>query len=308
MSAESFQTPKSNRTRLIGLNGAKTKNDALGSGSYLSTATKGKLNTNQPLYKGKMNLRAIASSDSQLATATSNASSTLLRRKCSRFIQVFGLGVDDGAFLRSDFAKYQLESNGNLPDMGTDAELVTVADNLVTGEAARIAAGQPAMSNPDITEVSNLLTILNTNLTAENTAKDALKTAERNVNDLNEVVDDTLRFVAKEVEAKFSDRSPSERRDEGRLWGFRYARVGSTKRVTGTVRDSVTGDVIIGADVFFENGINDATTTAIGYELNTSLMGDQVIKAAHVLYLPYSSTVTLVENTNPVVDIVMVRI
>ncbi len=306
--ADEIQTPRSNRTRLLWLNGAKLKNDALGTSSYLSSDTKTKLNGLQSTYKSKMQAVGNAKSDAQLATATSVGTAILLRRKCSRFIQVFVLGVEDGDFLRSDLAKYQLESNGNLPPMGTDAELVTAADNLATGEAARIAAGQTAMANPAIAAVSGLLTTYNSNLSTENTSKDTLKTAQRGVNDLNDQVDDCLRFVVKEVEAHFSDQTPAVRRDEGRLWGFKYTVKGTTKKVTGTVKDSLSGDVITDVDIYFENGINDATSTATGFELSTTLMGDQVLKANHSLYKPFEVTVTLVENSDLVVDIVMVKL
>jgi len=96
-------------------------------------------------------------------------------------------------------------------------------------------------------------------------------------------------------------------RDEARLWGVIYQREGGPKTVTGSVKDSVTNEDIIGAEIYFTSGKNDAESDPRGYRLNTVLMDVQQLNANHPLFEDFQTDVTLVEGQNPIVNIVMVR-
>lgn len=54
-------------------------------------------------------------------------------------------------------AFYGLAADGNVPDITTFEQLVTLADGIVTGETSAVAAGYPAMANPSAAEVAAVL-------------------------------------------------------------------------------------------------------------------------------------------------------
>ena len=307
MASESRQLPRSNVKRNSALLNAKTKNDALGIASFLTTDTQTKLNYIQPLYKSAMDTLAVRRSIEMNSTIALNATGVLLKRMCSRFVQVFGLAVNDEVFTDADFAFYHIDSKGNVPVMNTDDEVKTVAENLVTGEAARVAAGGTPMSMPSIAEVIALQTTFLANLATHNIAISNMTTAEAAVNGYNTLVDEAILFVWNEVETHFSTLTNAVIRVQGRLWGIIYVRTGGNKTITGKVTDHTTGLPIEGVNVSFENGTNDAVTDASGnYEFTTTLMDVQKLLAEHLLYLGFSEDVTLLEGVNPVFNISMV--
>lgn len=306
--AEGRRLPDSNIARNLALRNAWTKNDDLGIASFLTAATKLKLNTIQPLYKAAMDDVATKEALEMRATNAKDASGVKLKRCCSRFIQVFGLAVEDEEFEPGDFHFYHLDANGNVPEMDTDDKIKTVAENLITGEAARVAAGGAAMSNPAIAKIITLNTRFLSDLVLQNAAKDALKTAERAVNNLNAQADDAILFVWNEVETHYGNLAKDSQRAEGRLWGIVYIRVGSTKTITGRTIDSVTLLPVEGADVQFENGNNVAESNALGeFTFTTTLMDVQNIIATQPLYENFTEAVTLVEGENMEVEIRMVK-
>ena len=165
------------------------------------------------------------------------------------------------------------------------------------------------MNNPAIAKVISRNNTLLADLSAQRLADDAMVAAERALNLLNPDADDTIVFVWNEVEAHFSNLKPPAVRVEGRKWGIIYNRVGDTKIVTGTVRDSVTLAIIAGVLIYFENGINEAISDAEGkFSLSTTLMDVQKLIATHPLYANYEVTVTLVEGENLTVEILMVKL
>ena len=306
--SESRQKPNSNVKRNSALTIALAEHTRLGTASYLSADTKTKLTTNQPIYKAAFDDVFSKSNVDFNNSALLEIAAGKLRRGGARFIKVFVLAVDDEEFPVANLQLYHLDSNGNVPPMITYDQIQEVAANLISGEAARVAAGGTPMSMPAI---SKIITLNNTFLAAraaKNASESALTTAQATLNGLNAAADDTILFVWNEVESHFSNLAHPALRVQGRLWGIVYERKGSTKLVKGTLKDSVTGLEILDATVYFDNGNNEALSGADGYELSTTLMGIQKLIASHPLYLEFSVDVDLVEGENPVVDIVMVKI
>ena len=310
MASESRQLPKSNIKRLAAYVAAEAKNQELidGGGTFLSTDTSDALMTNAPIYQTAMNDVANKEAATMNAVNTANASGEFLKSQCSRFIQVFKLAVEAGEFPVSDFLVYHLDSSGNVPVMNTNAEIKKVAANLISGEAARVALGQTAMLMPPIAKIISLNSPFLVFLTAVSTANSAELAAQRTLNLLNPLGDETILFVWNEVETHFSNRANPAIRVQGRLWGINYVRVGSLKHITGKVTDSITGGEIADANISFENGNNDATSDATGYQLDTTLMDVQNLLSTHPFYVPGTQPVTLVENEDQVVNVIMVKI
>ena len=306
MGTEARQIPNSNVKRNTALNNAFDQYTLLGASSFLSADTKTKLTTNQPLYKTAYNDWFTKSNTDVINSAAHEVAAAKLKRTCARFIKVFALAVEDEEFPVGNFQFYHLDSNGNVPAMDTYSQIADVAANLISGEVARVAAGGAAMSMPAIAKIIALNNTFTATKNAKNSSVSALTAASNTLNGLNAVADDTILFVWNEVETHFSNLPHAALRVQGRLWGIVYVRVGVSKIVSGTVKNSVTGDVILGADVYFENGNNNGISDASGYKFTTTLMDVQKLIATHPLFTDFSVDVTLVEGQNATVDISMV--
>ena len=306
MASENRQLPKTNLKRNLALKNAKKKNDALGGSSYLTSSTQSKLNAIQPVYNKDMDTVATNKSIAMDMTGTANTTGALLLRKNSRFIQVFVLAVNDDIYKVSDILYYHIDSKGNVPPMKTNDEIKTVAENLISGEDVRVAAGGIPMANPSIAEVITLYKQFQNDLDNENAANTDVTTAETAVNDDNKDADDAILYVWNEVETYFGNLAHPALRVQGKFWGIMYATTGSLKKVTGKVTDLLTGFGIAGVDIYFDNGNLSATSDINGnFDLNTTLMDKQVMTATHALYNDWNMDETLEEGSNPVINIVM---
>lgn len=307
MSAEAKQQPNSNRTRKAALDAGKQKQTAMGASSFITAPTAALLNTLQPAYFNLMAIVNAKKAGFYIATADKDVKVEILRKLCSHFIQVFFLATQRGVFPVGALAYYDVNEKGNLPEMITDAQVLSVAATLIRGDADRVADGGAAMAMPPISEVVTAKTDCENAMIAQNNAEQALKTAQINCNALNQQVDECLALLWGEIETHFVNLPRPTMRDEARLWGVIYGREGGPKVVSGTVKDSVTRDEIAGVNIYFTNGRNDTDSNADGYTLNTSLMDVQQLNAVHPLYEDFQLDVTLVEGQNPVINIEMVR-
>lgn len=310
MSSESRQTPGSNVTRRLAINAADAKNTALGAASFLTAATKGRLIAVKSSYNSRYS--ALASRKYELGTSTTakNGLAATSRMLNSHFVQVFNLGVERSVFTKEARAFYQIDINSaTVPDMGTEALLLQVGSDLVTGDATRLAAGGAAMAMPSIDDVTKAYNNFDGVSMPHSAALDAFDTAQEALDALNDEADKVIKKVWDEVETYYNEEDAASQRDNAREWGVIYVLVGSNKKVSGTVRDSVTNLPIEGAAVTFLNGLKTVITGADGtYELGTTLMGDQAITSTVLLYNDYSETITLVENQDKTWDILMVAV
>ncbi len=310
MASENLYIPKTNASRNAFLTSALNKHIALGVASFLTTTTAARLVAQQPAYKLAMAaigpLKAVYYNTAHDKEAKAKACAMW----SSHFIQTFFMGVQRGVFAVGDLAYYGLDENGTLPDMSSEEKILEVAQKIVDGDINRMAvAGAVAMSMPTAAEVKAKKIALADARTATNNALDALKQAQIACNALNGAADELIRFLQGEIETHFSNLPRATMRDEARLWGMKYAKSGSNKKVTGVVTDAANGLAIEGALVHFANGLNeDETTVAGAYAINTTLMDVQDLIAEHPLYKTYTEPQTLVEGTNPVINISMVRL
>jgi len=310
MSVESRRRPNTNVSRLKALSAAKTKNDLLGAGSFLTTNTQNRLNAITADYGVKYHAIGLAKNALAVATVEKTETLTALRTLVSHFIQVFNLGVVRQVFNATDRTFYHIDvSSAAVPPIANEADLALVANNLVTGDPDRITAGGVPMAMPPITEVANALTNYNKAAETHTTATDAYDAALEAQDALNPEADKVIKKVWDEVETYYNEESPESQRQNAREWGVIYERKGSEKTITGMVTDQATNAPLAGATVKLEDGTNTATTGADGkYELTTVLMGEQIITARLANYADYASEITLTEDENNVWNITLVRI
>ena len=310
MASETRQLPRTATSRLSALNTALAKNNALGASSFLTTTTKGRLTAIAATYQARYDLIAVKKHDLAVLTSQKYNYALVSRQLNSHFIQVFNLGVERGVFAKEDRAYYQLDINSSsLPDMSSEALLKQVGNNLITGDAARIAGGGSPMAMPDIAEVTTAYTNFDGLLMPHSAAADAYDTAQENLAASNTEADAVIKKVWDEVETYYNEEEPASQRENAREWGVVYVTRGSNKIISGTVSDSVTNLPIAGASVFLENGNSTVTTAADGsFEINTTLMGEQTLMATSDLHENYSAVISLVENENLEHNIVMIPV
>lgn len=96
-----------------------------------------------------------ADSDQQNATNLLNAIKTDAKRYVSHYYQVLNLAIERDEMPASVRAFYGLNvSSGALPKLSTEADILLEATNIENGEAARVAAGGAAMTNPTAAQIA----------------------------------------------------------------------------------------------------------------------------------------------------------
>lgn len=308
MSSENRQLPASNVSRLIALHHAKDKNDALGLSTFLTSATQTRLGNILALYDTATDDIPLKKQAMITLTTQKENAKLVCSMYVSHFIQVFNFGVARGVYPADDRSFYSLDvANGFVPELRSEDDILLWSNRIVNGDAARVAAGGAAMSNPTAAEVHTKLTAFGSLRMPHSTASDAYDAALETLDALNPEADKVIKKVWDEVETFYNEEDPSSMRENARKWGVVYIRTGGSKTISGKVTRQGTDVVIEGAEVHFENGNNSVLTDAQGnYELSTTLMGDQVLKAEADLYDNFEITVTLAEGETQTVNIEMV--
>jgi hypothetical protein len=247
--------PNTDTQRLRALNTAKAKAKVTDpSALAFDAATLARLDTALPQFSKEVQERGAALSAQALATAKANPVRKTLNMYIRHFIAVFNLGVDRDKYPAASRAYYQLAVDYHqLPSLGSDAENIQWANNIVAGEAARVSAGGDAMENPTAAEVESVLTDLQNALAAQTPAKDAYDKEQEDVENMRADVDDVLADIWDEVLFTFRKGAAPSMRRKAREYGVVY-RLSNNEEptpeefsVTGIITDSSTSQPL--ADV-----------------------------------------------------------
>lgn len=310
--------PNTDVQRLQALGAAKTKYDAVvaaGGTPAFSAATYARLNTFLPTFVTEMNQRGAALSGQTAASAAINPARQSTHMFISHFIQVFNLGVEREVYPASARAYYGLTvSTGNQPKLKTDEDLLQWANNIKDGEAARVAAGGTAMSNPTAAEVEAQLTALTPLLASLTTAKDAYDDEQEDVAALRSEADDILADIWDEVLFTFrKDEAPSMRR-KAREYGVVYRMSKGEEpspaeySAQGTVTDT-EGNPLVEVEVTDVASNTTVYTDAEGKYLMPKLpAGNRSIRFKKNDYQEQTLPVTVTDDEVVVVDVVMVGV
>ncbi|MBI4947776.1 MAG: hypothetical protein HY840_15400 [Bacteroidetes bacterium] len=216
--------PNSDESRNLALTAAKTKKDNTVPASIVITPnTVVRLDSTQPLLFSAMQTRANTLQAQSAATLLKNTTEKQAKMFISHFIQAFNNGVDRGIFPAAHRAFYQLDvSSSSVPDMDTEALLLLWGQRLITGDAARIAAGGTAMAMPSIAQVTVPYNSFKAANIAQSTAKDAYDNAQETVSDMRINVDNLILRIWDEVETAFNDEEIASKRRKAKEWGVVY--------------------------------------------------------------------------------------
>jgi len=242
--------PKTDVARNIAQKTAKLKKDVTAPANVPMTGgTQTRLDAQQPAFALKMNERSIALRAQTNSTMLKTAQQDKTKMFISHYFQAFNNGVARGVFSASDRAFYGLDVNSqSVPPLDKEALIVYWGERLITGDAARIAAGGVPMSNPNTSEVAaEYDSFVAINLSQSN-FKDAFDTAQEAVGAMRPETDKLILRIWDEVEAAYNDETIESKRRKAREWGVFYQ---STQKatITGVVTDMETSAPLTGVSV-----------------------------------------------------------
>lgn len=246
--------PQTDFERLQALEAAKTKADATPAADLAFSAdTLTRLNSFLPVFRTEMQQVGSALSAQTAATVIANAAKANTRMHISHFFQVFNLGVQRGVYTAQERAYFNLDVNSaDLPRLVTEQEIATWGQRVATGDAARVAAGGAAMSNPTAAEVAAAHTAYVNAQASQSTKKDAYDHEQEDVEALRNDADDLIADIWDEVEFTFRKESAPSKRRKAREYGVRYipspgeAPGPEDYSIQGTVTDNHTGNPLPG--------------------------------------------------------------
>ena len=184
-------------------------------------------------WKLKTGAAGTALSAQLAAVSTAENLGLALGQLVSHFIQGFNLAVTRGYYPPSARAFYQLDaSSDGVPLISSQADLLTWAGNIITGETARQTAEGAAykdMAMPGAAEISAALAAYGPALDLASTAKDTYDIAQEAVQVLRPGVDAVILDLWDTIEFAFRHDDPTSLRRKAREWGVVYmARPGET--------------------------------------------------------------------------------
>lgn len=218
----------------------------------------GKWNTEYPQMKSADSLR-------QAATALVITSTAELYMFCSHYLQVMFLAMKRGEIPYSALPLYGIpvSNEPKLPDMSSEAKLLQVALDIISGDAARLLAGGVAMSNPTVAQVNTKLTAYNALQLSQSEAKENYRIELTDVVNLFLEGVEVMRKLYVDIEYFYDDQTQEFINDILREWGMEfYNGPGETTVVTVTVPGMST--VVVPGVVIADTNVIVATMNTPG--------------------------------------------
>jgi len=235
------RTPKSSITLHKALfKGAMVENNLPAAQRFLPPAFSTKLINTSTDYNNLV--RAASTAEANYGSNNSDLRKSVgkLRTYCNHFIQVLNFAIvrGDEGFSEGDRHYYSL-TDGKVPNLVSEDNVFFWAENLLNGEANRLAAkpGAPAMSNPSATKLAALKATADDLLVQENQLATIQSLARAQVNKAFKngvmVVTQLWNFV----ENNYLQLPDSARRDMMREWGVVFITIGTPTQLSGLVKN-----------------------------------------------------------------------
>lgn len=236
-------------------------------GNILSSATSTRVDSTYTALNTARNTLAAKTFLSTQATKVKNAAQAKLQMINSHYIQVFNFMIDEEIFPKEYRSFFNIPvTSGAVPPQRNGDDVKQLAEDIITGEAAMIAAGGTALLFPTVANVTAALTAYNTAATTQSNAKEETDIAEEALAALMPDARKVMVKVWDEVETYFNEETIESRRVNAREWGVVYVSDAPVATITGTVVQ-VTGGVstpLAGVLVLIEDTDETTTTAADG--------------------------------------------
>lgn len=190
----------------------------------VSAETLARVNDMYPKFNKEVGERGAALSVQSDATKKKYAAADICKTYVSQFIQVFNFGITRGRYNVSERGYYQLDINQEtVPDLSSESNILTAAENIIKGDKARVAAGGAEMINPSAEEVEEKYKILMDAIKEQSDDKDIYEKEQRDVDNLRAEALETVKDVWDEIEFNLRKNKPSVMRRKAREYGVVYA-------------------------------------------------------------------------------------
>jgi hypothetical protein len=218
------QLPYTTPSRYNALRNAKTKKDNTPGQTVIQPATVLKLDAAEPQLKALILAANLAKNAQTAATDIVDPLFISCRMWYSQLIQHMNDAIDRGEFLPTVRALYGINvSDATVPKIDSYDDLKTRGQQLIDGEAARIAAGGTAMTFPTVADFKTLqFDPFNAKLVLQSTAKDAYDDSLEAIENKNAEFDELILRIWNEIELAFSNEAFPSRRRNAREWGVVY--------------------------------------------------------------------------------------
>ena len=264
----------------------------------ISSDTHDRLDIVLPDYNGKILVMDVALQDQINATIAEQSSLGICRIYTSHFFQVFNLGVGRGIYPASARTFFGIDaSDDKVPVLTKENDVTHWAQTVVSGNAARVAAGGAAMANPTAVEVGSKLTDYTTKHNTQSEKKDAYDDAQQVVGGMFAPVKQLVVDIWDEVEFYFRhEPDEASKRRKCREWGVVY--VSDKKgKILGLVGDIDTGSPLAGVTVkIIETDESTLTLETGKYELATTLVGIGTLEFTLEGYTPVTIEIDISEG------------
>ena len=311
MNTISRRLPQSKKARNQALKRAKDKKDSSPpSGNVLTPATTARLDVIQPDYEAAMTLVKQKEYALRKKSAAKRLARTNLDLYTRSFAKAFNIGIALGTFEADDLVLLGLPTNGTLPGLSTEQEILDIGREIIIGDALRIAAGGAPMVLVDIatytTQYNSFKTLFDehSNLTQE------LDMAQEAVDAINAEADAVIRKVWDEVETFYNEEDKESQRADAREWGVVYITVGvKPSGISGTLLDANTNQPLPQSthpEVYVEGPDLTVPVQPDGtYATETNFVGTTNITGSAIGYADNVKSLDVIEGSVNSIDYAM---
>ncbi len=303
------ELPDSNISRQKASNTMVKKNNSIVAPekSALTPNTIERLNKDDTAYNTAISAVIKAKANRNAAKNTVEIKRDLIRKNISGIYNTVNKSINLGTMNVEARAFYGLSTgNKQSPNVNSDIKIEFWGQKIIEGDAARVAEGGIAMSNPTIIQFTTIYAAFQTAITGFSTTKTAVGKAEAAVNNLNDEMDLMLLRATNEVETTYSELDAPAKRAAAREWGVRYMSVGSGLVISGTIIDKKTNLPLGNVKVHLGKGRNKVVADDTGkFSLTTTLFGDLELIAEKLLYDENITSIKLENGVNMTVNLSM---
>ncbi len=308
--------PRTNTQRITALRVIKTRLEGLSPAMLnpISPATEARLMAFYPQYTALMQ----ALKGAKATTTGSTTEVTVLRDRARLWVGHGYMSIVNatvrGTFPKSVLALYGLPlgAKGG-PRMKSEANILSAADRLSSGEAVRVAAGGQPIAFPSVAEIMVHADAFKAANEAKSTRKIALADAQRALKTANREADRLILRLWNEVETACSTGDRPSMRRKAREWGVVYVQsrteppTAETNAAMGIITDSATGKPLRGARAMVAGTDIRAKTNARGrYALPLMDEGEHTVQFSHKGHITAEHTITVTDGQMAIMDVALV--
>lgn len=262
----------------------------------------------KPQYNAKIADMNAAKQEQVEASLEEDETLRICRMFVSHFLQVFNLGVHRGVHPASARAFYGLDVNQEeLPSLTKENDVIHWALQIKNGEAARVAAGGTAMTNPTAAEVETSYNNYKAKHDVQSDLKDVFDDEQQEVAAMFDTVKELVTDMWDQVEF-FYRKEPTEasKRRKCREWGVVYkSRHKAT--ISGTVTDTATSEPLKDVNVsIVESGEVVQTDEEGKYSISTDYNGEGTLEFSLAGYVTQTFPIEVHEGGEITQDVSLV--